>query len=422
MEDDDPVVQEIDVNLSDIEPLLLLFQYPLRTIDRPYGDEGELKKVTVKSLNNKISMTYGLNTEVSNYDVNASNHRIVNHKLSSTHIPTQTSYCVGTFKDNQFYLSPIDSIYQMRPDFDHVNKESIERLVGGAELELQKQKKAKELVRMQIVEDSQKEQRRKEIELELEEEQELKFFKHDSLQAKEVMESMTSIPEPDQEQSAFLVNICSKNYLPQILQSNKNDDYQSEITNKREGELTMDKLMKCSLAQFIETILYKCGVIGIERLKNLIQSYCTQNKVSFAGKSSDELTNQDIAREIYTLAFVFRSGFCVLKSHHKYESSHMIFLRNKILFELLDSNIQLEYPSLKASDFHKYAEPAQIRQVLLELCENRGGRWFIKFHDRDTLVDAYSQFDDEALVNEIKLDIETQKQQTEQYFARNVMQ
>lgn len=84
--DDDPVVQEFDINLSNINQLLLLFQYPLRTIDRPYGDEGELKKVTVKPLNNKISMTYGLNKEVSNYDENASNNRISEHKLSSTHV------------------------------------------------------------------------------------------------------------------------------------------------------------------------------------------------------------------------------------------------------------------------------------------------------------------------------------------------
>ena len=132
--EEDPVVQEIDVNLANIDQLMLMFQYPLRPIDRPYGDEGELKKVTAKTLNNKIAMSYELNKEVANYDENASNNRIREHKLSSTHIPTQTSYCVGTFKDGQFHLTPVDDIYQMRPDFDHVNKEFSERIVGVVDL------------------------------------------------------------------------------------------------------------------------------------------------------------------------------------------------------------------------------------------------------------------------------------------------
>lgn len=254
MEEEDEVIQEIDVKLANIDPLLLMFQYPLRTMDRPYGDEGKLNKVTVKSLNNKISMTYGLNKDVPNYDENASNHRILNHKLSSTHIPTQTSYCVGSFKDNTLYLSPIDSIYQMRPDFEHVNKESMERMVGGAELEAQKQKKAKELLRMQIVDDGKREQHKKDIELEMEEEQVLQIFDKDSNQAKMVLNNMTNAPDSQEDESNVLINIYSDTYLSQILPANQNDDYQAEITKQREGKITMDNLLKLPYREFLATL------------------------------------------------------------------------------------------------------------------------------------------------------------------------
>lgn len=170
MEEDDEVVEEFDVILSPVDKFLTLFQYPLRTIERPYGDEGKLSKVTVKTLNNKISMQYDLNKENDNYDKNASNHRISSHKLSSTYIPTQTSYCVGTFKDDALFLSPIDLIYQMRPDFEHVNAEAMERMVGGPDINLQRSKKTKETARMQIVDDGTREEQRKEFELQNEKE------------------------------------------------------------------------------------------------------------------------------------------------------------------------------------------------------------------------------------------------------------
>ena len=173
--DEDEVVEEFDIMLSPIDKLLTLFQYPLRTIDRPYGDEGNLTKVSVKRMNNKISMQYDLNKENENYDKNASNHRISCHKLSSTYVPTQTSYWVGTFKNDALYLSPIDLIYQMRPDFEHVDNEAMERMVGGPDVNILRQKKIKDASRMHIVDDGVKEEQRKELELQNEKEVDLQI-------------------------------------------------------------------------------------------------------------------------------------------------------------------------------------------------------------------------------------------------------
>mmetsp|Transcript_27400 Transcript_27400/g.31560 ORF Transcript_27400/g.31560 Transcript_27400/m.31560 type:complete len:255 (+) Transcript_27400:31-795(+) len=247
--EEDEVVEEIDIKLSPVESPLLLLQYPLRTIDRPYGDEGSLSKVTVKPKNNKISMTFELDSEVENYDKNATNHRIMEHKLSSTYIPTQTSYCVGCFKDNALYLSPIDSIYQMRPDFDHVNKESFERTVGAPEIELQKKKK--ETARMQIMEDGRKEELKKKLELEMEEEQELSIHDLDSLQAQKIIEKMTTAPEQTEGDADLVFQIDPSTYLSYILPSNQNQDYQASITSQREGEITMDNLLNCEFREFM---------------------------------------------------------------------------------------------------------------------------------------------------------------------------
>ena len=63
----------------------------------------------------------------------------------------------------------MDDIYQMRPDFEHVNKESMERIIPGPEIAL---KAAQNVTNaMKIVDDTFKEQQQRELELEMEEEQ-----------------------------------------------------------------------------------------------------------------------------------------------------------------------------------------------------------------------------------------------------------
>lgn len=74
-----------------------------------------------------------------NYDRNAVDHRISTHTLVSTPVDTcgtavdstfaskeinvQANYAIGVFKDNRFMLTPLGKFQQVRPSFDHVNKE-----------------------------------------------------------------------------------------------------------------------------------------------------------------------------------------------------------------------------------------------------------------------------------------------------------
>lgn len=159
----------------------------------------------------------------------------------------------------------------MRPDFGHVNKESIDRVIGGADLNLKQKKPI--LSSMKIIEDSVKEQQQREFELELEEEQDFKIFNKNTERAKEILQTMTSISEEERDPNEIVVNIFADTYLSQILPLNQHNDYQSEITRQREGKLTIDNLMKLDYREFIATVLFQCGVISIEKLKSLVKIF-----------------------------------------------------------------------------------------------------------------------------------------------------
>ena len=144
--------------------------------------------------------------------------------------------------------------------------------------------------------------------------------------------------------------------------------------------------------------------------------YCTKNNYNINGKTSDEITNEDAAREIREIAYVFRNGYIVLKSMEDLYDKEIIPLRNLILFKLFDNSITFVHPSVRNEDFYEFGEPRVIRDVLIELWENRAGRWFFKNHETETLFDFYSQFKDECLLAEITQEIETAKEATERYF------
>ena len=166
-------------------------------------------------------MTYGIDKDSENYDESASNNRIKEHKLSSTYVETQTSYCVGKFKDNELYLTPIDLVFQMRPDFEHVNKESNERVIGSNYIDTNSIK-AKGHIRMQIVDDGKREQLNHEMNLANEEEVEVIANDQDSMQAQQIIEAMQSTGENETEKT--IIKIPPKRYLDMVLNIKEQDD------------------------------------------------------------------------------------------------------------------------------------------------------------------------------------------------------
>ena len=159
------MVAEFDVYLSGkLKDDLHLFQYPLRPNYRSYGDQGSLYKVEMatqqieikSALNDEkikqtsvefdsLKMHYKLNTVSSNYDVNAVDHRVIiisvifslqihTHYLESQKVDNtsqvQPNYCVCVLtSDGKLMMTPLTSFHQVRPSFDHVDKEKLSRTV-----------------------------------------------------------------------------------------------------------------------------------------------------------------------------------------------------------------------------------------------------------------------------------------------------
>ena len=152
--DDDPVVAEFDVCLNGaLKDQLMLLQYPLRPRYRQYGDQGELsqaflainsKTVTDQSLTkiveepSSLKLLFNLDAGV-NFDRNAVDHRINTQTLLGTPVDTcgqavdstfatvnlnvQANYAVGVFREDKFVLTPLQKFQQVRPSFEHVDKE-----------------------------------------------------------------------------------------------------------------------------------------------------------------------------------------------------------------------------------------------------------------------------------------------------------
>lgn len=226
---------------------------------------------------------------------------------------------------------------------------------------------------------------------------------------------MTSKSEPSAEEREVYI-LKSGLYMPRILPDSESQDYQAKITEEREGNISMEKLMSSPYQEFLAFLLIHWKVMGINKLKTLISIYWTQNNHKVSGKTADEITNQDVAREIMELAYVFRNGFIVLKSFEDFVKEGIVHLRNHILFTLFDNNITFNHPSVRNEDFYEYGNPKDIRDILIDLCENKAGRWYFKNHETETLFDLYTQFDDQELLSTIKSEIEAAKEATSRHF------
>lgn len=187
----------------------------------------------------------------------------------------------------------------------------------------------------------------------------------------------------------------------------------------------MDNLKKLEYREFLAHVFIHSGVISIDRLIDLIYSYMHNNQsATFSLKSQEgmengqvkRLTYEEVIEEIHQLAHIFRNGFWVFRSLHRYGDEASQALRNKILFDLFDVDIKLDHPSVYKADFFKFGPADAIRSVLHELWENRGGKWYFKNHSRDTMFDLYSLIKDKNLVDTLISDIKSAIQETDRYF------
>lgn len=124
-DENDPVVREIDVFLSQNMPGirdpqgktdgLFLFQYPLRPRWRPLEEGWHLEKLAYRPINQMVEMDLLCGEEGDEF----------RHKLVSSLVTPKSSYAVGLLRDDQLHLSPLCDILQFRPRFDAKDEEDL---------------------------------------------------------------------------------------------------------------------------------------------------------------------------------------------------------------------------------------------------------------------------------------------------------
>lgn len=110
-----------------------------------------------------IKLQYNLDTGV-NYDRNAVDHRITTQTLLSTPVDTcgqavdstfntvtlnvQANYAIGVFKDNKLMLTPLSKFQQVRPSFEHVDKERDARQIKSKDQQMSERAAADKVTRL----------------------------------------------------------------------------------------------------------------------------------------------------------------------------------------------------------------------------------------------------------------------------------
>lgn len=125
MEDDDPIVREMDVYVCNefmgSSTQLALLQHPLRPPWRPY-DYHQVAAMRMKPQAKRIEVDLPLDTESKNYnDIIEDIKKIKHFTLRSTQTEERTHLAVGTIRGGKLLIAPLDFAVQLRPSMHHLN-------------------------------------------------------------------------------------------------------------------------------------------------------------------------------------------------------------------------------------------------------------------------------------------------------------
>ena len=282
----------------------MLLQYPLRPRYRQYGDQGDLVKAELavhsKNVETKgtkrieeepanLKLHYQLNSGV-NYNHNADGHRIKMQTLLSTPVDTcgqavdstfatvdlkvQANYAIGVFKDNKFVLTPLQKFHQVRPSFEHVDKEREARQIKSDGQQKSEREAAERLTRIGAAKtgtgDAILDTKWVPIQL----------FQSTSEESGDKFEEMLEFTSEDQRMDATCKLQNKKEYGDQVAPVYLVEDFSTAQLQKDRGDsLSGDKLSVLTPQKMIETILKKAGVIHYSRLYNILVDACAISKL-----------------------------------------------------------------------------------------------------------------------------------------------
>ncbi|KAG1693243.1 hypothetical protein DVH05_023708 [Phytophthora capsici] len=119
--DDDPVVREIPVHLSDeLRRNLYMVQFPLRPTYRPMPEPP--RRARIKPNNQLMQLDFAVDQRSEHFDQDAEDYLKQKYlRLQSSNVPALSNYAVGVFRQGQLHLTPLTSVMQMRPSLSHID-------------------------------------------------------------------------------------------------------------------------------------------------------------------------------------------------------------------------------------------------------------------------------------------------------------
>ncbi|CAH0489149.1 unnamed protein product [Peronospora farinosa] len=119
--DEDPIVREIPVHLTDKGcHNLFMVQFPLRPTYRPMPEPP--RRARIKPINQMMQLEFAVDQRSTHFDQDAEDYLKQKHlRMQSANVPALTNYVIGVFRQGQLHLTPLSSVMQMRPSLSHID-------------------------------------------------------------------------------------------------------------------------------------------------------------------------------------------------------------------------------------------------------------------------------------------------------------
>lgn len=171
MDEDDTVVQEIDIFLSNPKHPHYLLQYPIRS--QPFNEFNLPIEARIKPNAQMLELDLSMNTRAITYDKQKADElakglvedssigpgrRIIKtaetlerQTLSSSLLPQNGNYMFGLVKNDGIHFAPISALLQLRPNFNYLDRiDKIEKLSATKENDEEQEEPVSRIVQMQV--------------------------------------------------------------------------------------------------------------------------------------------------------------------------------------------------------------------------------------------------------------------------------
>lgn len=344
--DEEELAFELDIYYAgELMDNLVVFQYPLRPSDRPYGEFSELSNVQINQDNSNMRLIYNLDNKSKYYDTHILDKSAYNQSLHGQRIDQNTNYCIGILRNKGLYLNAVSNFIQYKNDFSNMDSADLAR------------KKAKEKQTFS----SKKESMIHEVKENPETKWiDTKFFKSDSYQSYTMLERLYFDDKTTMNKVEFMKE---KEYYALFL---KNLNEETEIEKRTSKSISYKSYKEMPLQEKIEYVFSKVSLLSFTSLIELVEN------------NIDEALLLNAALKV---ARILKNGNLIVRSEVKYRggSSEIMGKRNYLINILQNSPAGV----LRNEIYSKFMSNLEMDEILKEISYTNHGRLFLIKNDID---------------------------------------